>query len=407
MVLAQTTGVMATAMFFRTEAIKLAPVIKRLESEANIESIVCVTAQHRQMLDQVLDVFKIKPDYDLDIMRNNQDLFSITARILSKLKEIIKKIQPHVVLVQGDTTTTFAASLAAFYLKTRVGHIEAGLRTYDKYAPFPEEVNRQLTSVIADFNFAPTDQAADNLLKEGIQAEKIFVTGNTVIDALYYILSATEISHVLKCFKARYSFLRNGQRLILITGHRRESFGKGFRNICTAICKLAKVFPNDSFVYPVHLNPNVQKPVAEILNNQQLPNIHLIEPLEYLSFVCLMRQAYLILTDSGGVQEEAIAMGKPILVMRDITERPEGVQVGAARLVGNNQKRIFYECKKLLESRSEYQRMMNKQNPYGDGKASEKIVRILKELLDINNKLIQVRYISKSARPEGAPAVCR
>lgn len=365
----------------RPEAIKMAPVIKQLESCSGFKSEVCITAQHRQMLDQVLDMFKIKPDYDLDIMQANQDLFDVTTKALSSLKTVIKKSKAHLVLVQGDTTTTFAASLAAFYLKVSVAHIEAGLRTYNKYSPFPEEINRQMATVIADFNFAPTKHAERNLLREGVPKEKIFVTGNTVVDALYDVLNIIKSSSIHHRFKRRFEFLRKNKKLILITGHRRESFGEGFKNICNAIKKLAEVFPEYNFVYPVHLNPNVQKPVQNILNQNKLPNVYLIKPMEYLSFVYSMKKAYLILTDSGGIQEEAVTFGKPILVMRNTTERPEGIKAGAAKLVGNKEESIFSECKALLTNKSKYNKMTKIENPYGDGKAAERIVKILVERL--------------------------
>lgn len=368
----------------RPEAIKMAPVIKQLEASPHFKSEVCITAQHRQMLDQVLHMFKIRPDYDLDIMQDNQDPFIVTTRALTKLKTVIKKSKPHLVLAQGDTTTTFTASLAAFYLKIPIGHIEAGLRTYDKYAPFPEEINRHITSVIADFNFAPTSWAKNNLLKEGIAEDKIFVTGNTIVDALHYALNLNKFSNMEAKFEKRFGFLKDSKKLVLITGHRRENFGKGFRNICKAIKRLAENFPDCNFVYPVHLNPNVRKPVQQILNRNKLPNVYLFSPIEYLSFVYLMKKAYLILTDSGGIQEEAITFGKPILVMRNITERPEGIKAGAVRLVGNRENNIFKECKELLINSSIYNKMVKRKNPYGDGKAAERIIDILAKKLRLN-----------------------
>jgi UDP-N-acetylglucosamine 2-epimerase (non-hydrolysing) len=371
----------------RPEAIKLAPVIKRLKGSPVLDSEVCVTAQHRQMLDQVLDAFGIEPDYDLDIMREDQDLFAVTTRIVSQMRTVIERSRPDIVLVQGDTTTTFAAALAAFYAKVRVGHVEAGLRTYDKSAPFPEEVNRRLTSVIADLHFAPTQLAAENLCHEGVPSEKVFVTGNTVVDALLSVMDHLGTGDVLRCLRADYGIPDGHRRTVLITGHRRESFGQGFRNICTAIRRLATAFPACDFVYPVHMNPNVRAMVEGILNHEKLPNVFLLGPLEYLPFVCLLRHAHLILTDSGGVQEEAITFGKPILIMRGTTERPEGVQVGAARLVGNDENVIVAEAGRLLENESEYRRMANRQNPYGDGRASERIVSVLERMSKGNPEL--------------------
>ncbi len=365
----------------RPEAIKMVPVIRHLESCTSFTREVCITAQHRQMLDQVLDIFKIKPDYDLDIMQANQNLFDVTTSVLSKLKTVIDKSQPDIVLVQGDTTTTFVASLAAFYLRVPIGHIEAGLRTYNKYSPFPEEANRNMTTVIADFNFAPTKDAEDNLLREGIPKERIFTTGNTIIDALYLALDIIKSSEINRRFERNFEFLRNSEKIILITGHRRESFGEGFKDICNAIKKLAQAFPKYDFVYPVHLNPNVQKPVQNILNQNKLPNVYLIKPVEYLPFVYLMKKSSLILTDSGGIQEEAITLSKPVLVMRNTTERPEGIKVGAAKLVGNKEESIFNECKELLMNKTKYNKMTKIENPYGNGKASERIVEILQERL--------------------------
>jgi UDP-N-acetylglucosamine 2-epimerase (non-hydrolysing) len=361
----------------RPEAIKMAPVIKELETSSNFKSEICITAQHRQMLDHVLDMFNINPNYDLDIMQDDQDLFVVTTKVLTKLKNVIRKSNPHLILVQGDTTTTFTASLAAYYLKIPIGHIEAGLRTYNKYAPFPEEINRHITSIISDFNFAPTFWAKSNLLKDGVSENKIFVTGNTVIDALKYALKLIKIFKMEDKFEKRFDFLKGDKKLVLITGHRRESFGVGFRNICRAIRNLAREFPNHNFVYPVHLNPNVQKPVKSILNQNKLTNIFLIKPMEYMPFVYLMKKAYLILTDSGGIQEEAITFGKPIFVMRNTTERPEGVTAGAVKLIGNEEKGIFEKCVELLTNKSKYNGMFNRKNPYGDGRASKRIIDIL------------------------------
>jgi len=359
----------------------MAPVIKRLESCSGFTSEVCVTAQHRQMLDQVLDLFEIRPNYDLNIMQDNQDLMIITTKVLTLLQPVIEKSKPSLILVQGDTTTTFAASLAAFYLKVPVAHVEAGLRTYNKYSPFPEEINRRMVSAIADFNFAPTKWAQNNLLRENIPREKVFVTGNTVVDALHDVLDIIESRKINRRFEKKFEFLRGNRKVVLITGHRRESFGEGFKNICNAIKRLAMAFSEYDFVYPVHLNPNVQEPVQNILNQDKLPNIYLIEPMEYLLFVYLMKNAHLILTDSGGIQEEALTFGMPILVMRSVTERPEGIKAGAVRLVGNSQESIFSESKNLLTDQSEYNKMIKAKNPYGDGKAAKRIIRILLEKL--------------------------
>lgn len=365
----------------RPEAVKMAPVIKELTGSSEFACRVCVTAQHREMLDQVLSSFAIEPDYDLDLMRPNQSLFDVTSAALSKLGAVMQEYKPALVLVQGDTTTTFTASLAAFYLRIPVGHVEAGLRTHDKYSPYPEEVNRCLTAAIADLNFAPTKSARANLLAEGVSDDNIFVTGNTVVDALYRAMSILEIEDRRVEVDRMLGLTQEDVKMVLITGHRRESFGEGFKNICNAIRRLARAFSECDFVYPVHLNPNVLKPVRSILNHRQLRNVHLIEPVEYLSFVHLMRGAYLILTDSGGIQEEALALGKPVLVMRDTTERPEGVEVGAVKLVGSSEDRIFGECKRLLTDRLAYSSMSGKPNPYGDGRASERIVEVIRERL--------------------------
>jgi UDP-N-acetylglucosamine 2-epimerase (non-hydrolysing) len=370
-----------TVLGTRPEAIKLAPVIRRLAESRTLASAVCVTGQHRQMLDQVLGVFGIRPDHDLNVMRENQDLFSLTAALVSQMRAVLERSRPDLVLVQGDTTTTFAAALAAFYARAPVGHVEAGLRTYDKSAPFPEEVNRRLTATLAELHFAPTHRAAENLYKEGVSPEKVFVTGNTVVDALLGMANHAHASDALRRLQEEYGVPAPPRRLVLITGHRRESFGQGFRNICTAVRRLAAACPDCDFVYPVHLNPHVQTPVQAILNRGRLPNVHLLEPLEYVPFVTLMRHAYLVVTDSGGVQEEAVAFGKPILILRDATERPEGVQVGAARLVGSDEDVIFAEVRRLLADRAEYAGMTNKPNPYGDGRAAERIVSILESAL--------------------------
>jgi UDP-N-acetylglucosamine 2-epimerase (non-hydrolysing) len=363
----------------RPEAIKLAPVIKELQVYPDAFDVkICVTAQHRKMLDQVLDFFDIVPDFDLDIMRPDQSLTDITTKTLKGIEEVIFSCRPEWLIVQGDTTTTFAGALAAFYQKIRVAHVEAGLRSFHKYAPFPEEMNRVMTSHLSDFHFAPTPKARDNLLREGIVDEKISVVGNTSIDALFLCLD--KVSN----WKAdEFPFLERidfNKRLILVTGHRRESFGEPFEEICYALKSIAE--SNEvEIVYPVHLNPNVRRPVFKILSD--IPNIHLIEPLDYPSFVWLMNKSYIILTDSGGVQEEAPSLGKPVLVMRDLTERIEGVQAGTAKVVGTDRHRIIHEVTRLLNDREDYEVMSKSLNPYGDGKAS---VRIREKLLELCNR---------------------
>jgi UDP-N-acetylglucosamine 2-epimerase (non-hydrolysing) len=372
----------------RPEAIKMAPVVKEIERRPELKGIVCVTAQHREMLDQVLNIFGIKPDHDLDIMRKNQDLFDITTSCLSGLKDVFKREQPDMVMVQGDTTTAFVAGLASYYLKIPIGHIEAGLRTYDKYSPFPEEKNRHLLSVLADFHFAPTEWAKSNLLREGIPAEKIWITGNTVIDALQYVVDmqkdADNEKYWNKYFEEKCDIVLphyiNSSKLILVTGHRRENFGKAFENICLALKEIAEKRKDAIIVYPVHLNPNVQKPVRTILNGT--PNVHLIEPLEYEPFVFLMNNSYLILTDSGGIQEEAPSLGKPVLVMRKTTERPEGIEAGTVKLVGTDRKSIVSEIMELLDNLLLYEKMSKAVNPYGDGKAAKRIVEILEGIIE-------------------------
>jgi UDP-N-acetylglucosamine 2-epimerase (non-hydrolysing) len=378
----------------RPEAIKLAPIIYQLkyhnyilDEKTNLTgarkfaTVICVTGQHREMLDQVLKVFNITPQYDLNTMTESQDLFDVSLNSLAGIKDILKNERPDIVVVQGDTTTAFIASLAAYYFKIPVAHIEAGLRTYNKYSPFPEEKNRHLLSVLADYHFAPTEWAKNNLLKENIPEDKIWVTGNTVIDALLLInkrqKSKNSQKYWLKYFKEKWSIslITNNQKLILVTGHRRENFGKGFENICLALKEIAEKRHDVLIVYPVHLNPNVQKPVKSILNGK--PNIHLIDPLEYEPFVFLTSYSYIILTDSGGIQEEAPSFGKPVLVMRNTTERPEGIKTGAVRLVGTEKNKIINETIKLLENRSLYNKMSKSRNPYGDGKAAERIVNIL------------------------------
>lgn len=364
----------------RPEAIKLAPVILKLKNQnSKFITKICVTAQHREMLDQVLNLFEIEPDYDLNIMKNNQSLFAVTADGLRKLEKVLKKEKPDIILVQGDTTTTFVATLAAYYLKIKIGHIEAGLRTNDKFNPFPEEINRRLTDCLADLYFAPTPKAKENLIKEGVDESKIFVTGNTVIDALLTTIRKQKNKKIQKAlektFLTKYGISFDYKKLILVTGHRRESFGKDFSNICYGLKKIAINNNDVQIVYPVHLNPNVQRPVKKILNN--INNIHLIEPLDYFSFVWLMNQAYLILTDSGGIQEEAPILGKPVLVMRKTTERPEGIKAGTAKLIGVDREKIFSETMKLLRDKNLYQKMAKASNPYGDGKAAQRIVNII------------------------------
>lgn len=365
----------------RPEAIKMAPVIQKLRAESSkLKTITCVTSQHRELLNQVLKLFEIIPDYDLNIMTNNQNLFDVTTKALQGLKEVMEKEMPDLVIVQGDTSTTMAASMAAFYLKIPVGHIEAGLRTYDNHAPFPEEANRHIISIIADYHFAPTEWAKSNLIKERTPENKIFVTGNTVVDALMYIVDKIKKPDKQGYFDRMFDFLDKNKRLVLITGHRRENFGEGFKNICTAIKELSLKFSDCEFLYPVHLNPNVQGPVYKILGNGDLPNVHLIEPFEYLPFVYLMSRAYLIITDSGGIQEEAPSLGKPVLIMRDTTERPEGVAAGIVKLVGTDKDKIISETEKLLHNAGVYYKMANAVNPYGDGRAGERIVNILREI---------------------------
>lgn len=360
----------------RPEAIKMAPLVKRLEATSGIESRVCVTAQHRQMLDQVLELFEIRPDHDLNVMRPGQDLYSITSEILQSIRRVYEAERPDVVLVHGDTTTTFAATLAAFYQRIPVGHVEAGLRTGNLYSPWPEEANRKLTGALARMHFAPTPTSRDNLLRENVPAGNVVVTGNTVIDALLAVRAKLESSRGLSAeLAARFPFLRPNARLLLITGHRRENFGDGFERICEAIATLARRYPDMDLLYPVHLNPNVQEPVNRLLSG--IANVHLIEPLDYLPFVYLMTRATVILTDSGGVQEEAPSLGKPVLVMRDTTERPEAVEAGTVRLVGTDVAKIVDGVSLLLDERAEYERMSFAHNPYGDGRACERIVDAL------------------------------
>lgn len=369
----------------RPEAIKLAPVIKKAQELRNkIETVTCITAQHRQMLDQVINLFDIAVDYDLNIMKNDQSVFDVTINGLSAIKEVLELEKPNFILTQGDTTTTFVGSLAAFYLKIPVGHVEAGLRTNNKYQPFPEEINRRLTTHIADLHFAPTKHAKMNLLSEGIKESKIIVTGNTVIDALKIV--AGQCSQTSSSQKWENYFCESvgisldNCRLILVTSHRRENFGQGFENICHALKEIGTNNADVQIVYPVHLNPNVQKPVRRILS--EVDNIHLIEPLEYAPFVYLMTKSFLILTDSGGIQEEAPALGKPVLVMREITERPEAIAAGTARLVGTKKNKIVRETQRLLEDNEMYRKMSRAQNLYGDGKASERIVKTVSSFIE-------------------------
>ncbi|MCO7610388.1 UDP-N-acetylglucosamine 2-epimerase (non-hydrolyzing) [Pseudomonas chlororaphis] len=357
----------------RPEAIKMAPVVKQLQAEALIDVRVCVTAQQRQMLDQVLDVFGLVPDHDLDIMRPGQSLTDITTRVMHGIEPVLEAERPDLILVHGDTSTTFAVSLAAYYKHIPVGHVEAGLRTGNIYSPWPEEINRRLTGTIATYHFAPTEAARANLLREGIAESSICVTGNTVVDALLDVVQRIEADDALtKRFEEQFRFLDSGRKLILVTGHRRESFGQGFENICVALRELAGR-DDVEIVYPVHLNPNVQEPVGRILGD--CTRVHLVSPLDYLPFVYLMKRCHLILTDSGGIQEEAPSLGKPVLLMRDTTERPEGLEVGAVRLVGTDPGKIVSETLRLLDSETEYQAMARAGNPYGDGLAAKRIVQ--------------------------------
>ena len=371
----------------RPEAIKMAPVVKALEASGNLEPVVCVTAQHREMLDQVLKTFAITPRYDLDIMADGQDLFDITIKSLSGLKDILLRERPGLVLVQGDTTTAFAAALAAYYCRIPVGHVEAGLRTYNRFSPFPEEINRHLLSVVADYHFAPTEWAKSNLLKERISEDTIWVTGNTVVDALMMVVERQKDAGSANVWRSYFrekwnialSHDAKSGKIIVVTGHRRENFGEPFEQICMALRELAER-KDVSIIYPVHLNPNVRQPVTSLLSNR--PNIHLIEPLEYEPFVFLMSNAFCILTDSGGIQEEAPSLGKPVLVMRDTTERPEGIEAGTVRLVGTTRKKIVEETGALLDNPALYETMSRAVNPYGDGKAAGRIVDILQRRLN-------------------------
>ena len=373
----------------RPEAIKMAPLVKEFQKHPEeFETIVCVTGQHREMLDQVLHIFDIRPDYDLNIMKQGQDLYDVTARVLTGMRDVLKEAAPDVVLVHGDTTTSTAAALAAFYQQIPVGHVEAGLRTHNIYSPWPEEMNRQLTGRIATWHFAPTPLSRENLLKENVSWDKITVTGNTVIDALYWVVDKIksdkdldmELEGVLKSAGYDVNRLSGGKKLVLITGHRRENFGDGFINMCTAIKDLTHKFPDVDFVYPMHLNPNVRKPIHEVFgeNLDNLGNMFFIEPLEYLSFVYLMEKSTIVLTDSGGIQEEAPGLGKPVLVMRDTTERPEALDAGTVKLVGTDYDKIVSEVSVLLDDQAAYEKMSKAVNPYGDGKACGRITERLR-----------------------------
>ena len=376
----------------RPEAIKMAPLVKTLESHADeFRTLVCVTGQHRQMLDQVLDIFHIRPDFDLNIMRAGQDLYDVTTRVLTGLREVLTATHPDIALVHGDTTTSMAAALAAFYARIPVGHVEAGLRTHDILSPWPEEMNRQLTARLATCHFAPTPLSRENLMAENIAADHIWVTGNTVIDALHWVTARIKANPELSAgldahlHEAGYdvSRLTGGRRLVLITGHRRENFGAGFLSMCRAIKALTERYPQVDFVYPMHLNPNVRRPIHDVFGPDltDLGNMHFIEPLEYLSFVHLMAKSHIVLTDSGGIQEEAPGLGKPVLVMRDTTERPEAVTAGTVKLVGTDFDRITSAVTTLLDKPSAYRRMSQAVNPYGDGHACERIVDALRECL--------------------------
>jgi len=367
----------------RPEAIKMAPLVKEFQKDTtNFETKVCVTAQHREMLDQVLELFEIIPDYDLNLMKPGQDLYDITSNVLLGMKDVLSDFKPDVVLVHGDTTTTSATSLAAFYQQIKVGHVEAGLRTHDIYSPFPEEVNRQITGILANYHFAPTITSKNNLLKENKGSENILVTGNTVIDALFLALDKIKNNQDLE-LQIKNQILDFGyridkdKRIILVTGHRRENHGHGFINICEALKSIAEQNQTFDIVYPVHLNPNVQKPVKEILSN--ILNVYLIEPLQYEQFLYIMDKSSFIITDSGGVQEEAPSLGKPVLVMRDTTERPEALEAGTVKLVGTDKNKIIKEAQKLIDDKIEYEKMSKSHNPYGDGKACNKIIDFLKE----------------------------
>lgn len=371
----------------RPEAIKMAPLVKEFQKHGDkFSTLVCVTGQHREMLDQVLSIFDIIPDYDLNIMKQGQDLYDVTANVMMGMKTILKEVKPDIVFVHGDTTTSMASALAAYYEQIPVAHVEAGLRTNDIYSPWPEEMNRQITGRVAEYNFAPTHLSKENLIKENIKEDKIVITGNTVIDALYVITNKIKtdacLDHLLvsDILKIGYdvSRIKNGHKLVLITGHRRENFGDGFLNICNAIKDLAIKYPNVDFLYPMHLNPNVRKPIREIFGDENsINNIFFIEPLDYLHFVYVMNLCEIVLTDSGGIQEEAPGLGKPVLVMRNTTERPEALSAGTVKLVGTDYHKIVEQVSKLIEDKDYYNMMSQAVNPYGDGKASERIVNYI------------------------------
>ena len=374
----------------RPEAIKMAPLVKAFQQQPEeFDTVVCVTGQHREMLDQVLKIFEITPDYDLNIMKQGQDLYDVTARVLTGMRDVLKEAQPDVVLVHGDTTTSTAAALAAFYQQIPVGHVEAGLRTHNIYSPWPEEMNRQITGRIATYHFAPTPLSRQNLLAEGLKGEQVAVTGNTVIDALYMVVDKIKADRELDAqlekllAEAGYDVKRldGERRLVLITGHRRENFGEGFIRMCQAIKALTEKYPEVDFVYPMHLNPNVRRPIHEVFGEDlsRLGNMFFIEPLEYLSFVYLMEKSHIVLTDSGGIQEEAPGLGKPVLVMRDTTERPEALEAGTVKLVGTDYERIVAEVSALLDDRDYYEGMSRAVNPYGDGRACGRILKFLKQ----------------------------
>ncbi len=372
----------------RPEAIKMAPLVKEFQKNVQLfKVVVCVTGQHREMLDQVLHIFDIKPDYDLNIMKTGQDLYDVTSRVLLGMRDVLKEVHPDVVLVHGDTTTSTATALAAFYQQIPVGHVEAGLRTHNIYSPWPEEMNRQMTGRISTYHFAPTSLSRKNLLEEGVSEENIIVTGNTVIDALHLVVDKIEkddelkngLQTELKISGYDVTRLNNGRKLVLITGHRRENFGDGFISMCKAIRTLTKMYPEVDFVYPMHLNPNVRRPIHKVFgeNLSSLDNMFFIEPLEYLAFVFLMRKSTIVLTDSGGIQEEAPGLGKPVLVMRDTTERPEALEAGTVKLVGTDYDKIVSEVSGLLDNQVYYERMSKAVNPYGDGMACDRIVKKL------------------------------
>ncbi len=371
----------------RPEAIKMAPLVKAFQADPeNFRTVVCVTGQHRQMLDQVLDLFDIKPNFDLNIMKSGQDLYDVTSRVLIGMRDVFFQLTPDIVLVHGDTTTSTAAALAAFYKQIPVGHVEAGLRTHNIYSPWPEEMNRQITGRIAAYNFAPTPLSRKNLLAENISDGKIFVTGNTVIDALHWVTKKlkssssmqSDLTDFLRDTGYDVTRLDNGKKLVLITGHRRENFGDGFISMCSAIKSLSEKYPDVDFVYPMHLNPNVRKPIQKVFGNSTPANMFFIEPLDYLPFVFLMEKSYLVLTDSGGIQEEAPGLGKPVLVMRDTTERPEALDAGTVKLVGTDFGKITLEVSELLDNTEYYKSMSHAVNPYGDGMACPRILNALK-----------------------------